>query len=213
MTQKKQSIILIGVIWGLVVVIGIVLLVVIKKRNSSQVLGATVTDTPTAAPSDLPTDTPSDYTIVEPTGTPFVFDPTPHPSDIPLPTPTPIPSPTPTPTPTPQTYQATISVTPSGSLPSDGTSAFTILVHVTDQNNNSIGGATVGLSSDSNLMITPSDTSNTPTDSSGNATFKVTSTMAKTYALSVLVYHIAVPTNGNTSITFSSTSTPSPTPQ
>lgn len=210
MPQKKQNLILLGVIWGVVVIIGVILLVIVKRRNSYQVLGAVSTPQATDTPVDtsIVIDTPADSASTEPSGTPFIYDPTPYPTSTPIPTITP--TATPTPTPAPETYKASItSINPSGSLPADGTSYFSITVNVTDQNGNAKGGVTVGLSSDSSLNIIPNDSSDASTDNSGNATFKVSSNVANTYTLTVLVYHSVVPTSGTTTVTFSS---PTPTP-
>lgn len=216
MIQKKQNLILLGVIWGLVIVVGIVLLVVVKNKNTDQVLGAVNSPQPTDTPANttIVIDTPTDSVSQEPSGTPFVFDPTPYPASTPTPVVTQIPTPTPSPTPAQETYQASItSINPSGSLPADGTSYFSITVNVTDQNGNAKGGVTVGLSSDSGLNISPNDSSDTTTDGSGNATFKVSSGVAKTYTLTVLVYHSVVTTSGsNTVIFYAPTPSPSPSP-
>ncbi len=206
-TSKKRILFL-----GLVVVLGVFVGLFLKNKmaraNSSdpQVQGDSIVfdSTETPFPTDRPTSTPTDSPTDEPTDTSQTTTERPEPTAAPTVAATATPTPTPTPTSTPETYQSSIaSISPSSNVPADGSSSFTITINVTNQSNEGKGGVTVELTSDPDVNFNLISS-----DASGNYIFKATSQVAKTYTFNVLIYHHAVTTTGNNTITFDTIATP-----
>lgn len=200
---------------GLVIVFGGFVGLFLKNRmarassSDPQVQGDSIVQDPTLSPipTDTPSSTPTDSPTDEPTDAPQTTSPTDTSQPTTAPSATATPTPTPTPTSTPETYQASISVSPSGTVPADGTSLFTITVNVTNQSNEGKGGVTVNLTSDPNVVFNL-----TSSDANGNYIFTAASQVPGTYTFNVLVYHNSVTTTGTNTLTFGPTATPTPTP-